>query len=352
MGIQIAPVSQPTLYMDATAIVICIGLLILRAKPLNGRDKTAEKLFSLMLTFLMINGLANFISYSLHFQNTGWSAPARMIFPTISEITILYACYAWMMYVDYKVYGSRDRILRTYSYFQIPVIAFTVLSVINLFTGFMFIVDENMRFVWRLGFYFLSIAQYFYGIYPAFVLIRYALTHKKIQFFHIWPTVVPAGFAAFFTLFTPFSARCLGFTIAVVFLYFSYVERWRFNDRESGFFNRHYVDYLLELEEDKLPDYKSVLIIYAENVNQELFSILDSDTPYGGELIRMSEKLFLLFSESAKTSSVKLLSSTFRKEAENYDRTHPSDAPIDLIISYTIREKDQTIKDFMQMAAA
>ena len=352
MGIQIAPVSQPTLYMDAMAIVICIGLIVLGARNLNGRDRNAEKLFGLMLVFLIINGLTNAISYSFHFNTPGWSAPVRMIFPTIAELTILYACFAWMMYVDYKLYGSRDRILRHYSLFQIPVIAFTVMAVINLFTGFMFVVDENMQFVWNIGFYFLCFAQYFYGGYPAFLLIRHALNHRKNQFFHIWPTVAPVVLTAVFTLVTPYSPRCLGFTTAVVFLYFSYVERWRFNDQESGFFNRHYVDYLLELEEAKLPNYNSVLIIYAENVNKELFSILESDTPYGGELIRASEHLFLLFSESGRLSSIKLLSSTFRKEAEDHDKTHPDDAPIDMVVSYTIREKGQTIKDFVQMAAA
>ena len=305
-----------------------------------------------MLISLIINGIFNALSYAFHYQSFGWAEPARMIIPTIAELSILYVCFIWMLYVDYKLYESRDRIRRTYRYFQIPVFVFTGLCVINLFTGFMFTVDENMLFVQRTGYYFLLIVQYFYGLYPVFLLIRHALTHKKQTFFHIWPTVAPGLISAIFTQVTPYSARCLGLTIAVVFLYFSYVERWRFNDLESGFFNRHYMDYLMELSEERLPDYRSALIIYAENADNALFSILRSGIPYGGELIRMSDDLFLLFSETGKTSSVKLLSAMFREEAEDYNKNHPDEEHINMIVTYTIRQDDETIRGFMQMVAA
>ena len=352
MGIQIAPVSTLTIYLDATAVIICVGLLVLGARSIKGRDRTSERLFGGMLLSLIVSGIANSISYACHYNHLGWPAPLRMVFPTISELTILYYCFIWMLYVDYKLYGSRDRLLRTYRYFQIPVLTFTVLSVVNLFTGILFTVDENMLFIWKTGFYFFCVAQYFYGLYPVFLMIRHALTQKRIQFFHIWPTVVPGVVSALFTLLTPYSARCLGLTIAVVFLYFSYVERWRFNDRESGFFNRHYLDYLLELPEDQLPDYKSAVLIYAEHVDKGLFSILQSDIPFGGELVRLSENLFLLFSESGKTSSVKLISAMFREEAEEHDKNIPEEAHINLVVSYTMRQPEEPVKEFMRMAAA
>jgi hypothetical protein len=209
-----------------------------------------------------------------------------------------------------------------------------------------------MLFVPKTGYYLLLTAQYFYGLFPVFLLIRHTLTHKRMQFFHIWATVAPGVISALFTQFTPYSARCLGLTIAVVFLYFSYVERWRFNDRESGFFNRHYVDFLLELKEDKIPDYQSALLIYTEHADSGLFSILQSDVPYGGELIRLSDQLFLLFSESGNVSSIKLLSATFREEAEEYEKNNPDQPAIQMVVSYTMRSKEESVKEFMQLAAA
>ncbi|MBQ7506194.1 MAG: hypothetical protein IJT05_02610 [Lachnospiraceae bacterium] len=352
MEFHIAPVSYLTIYLDVTAVIICVGILILGAKSINGRDKTEEQLFRSMLISLILNGITNAASYACHYQNLGLPAPVRMLAPTIAELTVLYVGFTWMLYVDYKLYGSRDRIFRTYRYFQIPVFLFTGLSFINLFTGFLFAVDENMLFIWKPGYYLLLVAQYFYLLFPVFLLIRHALTHKRIQFFHIWPTVAPGVLSALFTQFTIYSARCLGLTIAVVFLYFSYVERWRFNDRESGFFNRHYVDYLMELKEDQIPDYQSAVLIYAEHVNKELFSILESNMPYGGELIRLSDRLFLLFSESGNASSIKLLSAAFREEAEEYEKNNPEKPPIQMVVSYTMRSKEKSVKEFMLLAAA
>lgn len=352
MGFHMAPESYLTIYLDITAVIICLGLVFLGSKAIEGRDKTAEHLSRGILILLVLNGITNAISYACHHQNLGLPAPVRMIAPTIAEITTLYVCFIWMLYADYKLYGNRDRILRRYRYFQIPVFVFTGLSIVNFFTGFLFIVDENMQFVPNAGYYLLLIAQYFYGLFPVFLLIRHALTHKHIQFFHIWPTVAPGLISALFTQFTPYSGRCLGFTIAAVFLYFSYVERWRFNDRESGFFNRHYVDYLLELKEEKIPDYKSAVLISAEHVNKELFSILESNMPYGGELIRLSDQLFLLFSESGNVSSIKLLSATFREEAEEYEKNNPDQPAIQMVVSYTMRSKEESVKEFMQLAAA
>ena len=348
MGFNIAPVSYLTIYLDATAVIICIGLIVLAAKPIDGRDKNYELLFGGMLLAIIINGITNAISYACHYQALGWSAPLRMICPGIAELSILYICFLWMLYVDYKLYSSWDRILRKYRYFQIPLFAFTILSVINLFTGILFTVDENMVFIWKTGYYILCIAQYFYGLYPVFLMIRHRLTHKRIPFFHIWPTVVPVLAASIFTSLSPYSARCLGFTIAVVFLYFSYVESWRFNDEKSGFLNSHYMDYILELDEERLPDYRSAINIYAENANTGLFSILSGDLPYGGELIRMSHNRFLIFSESGQSSAVKLFAGMLCDEAQEYDKAHPEEPPVNIIVSYTVRDKDETIKEFIK----
>ena len=338
---RIAPESMVTVYSDVTAFVICLGLLLLSKGQMRDRDKRLERLFGGMVFFLMINSITNAASYALHFQNTGWPMPVRMILPTIAELSVLYTMFAWLLYVDYKIYGLWDRIIRLYRYWQIPVIVFTVFGIINIFTGFMFVVDENMLFIGKPPYYVLLFLQYFYGLYPALLLVRFVKNNGNTHFFHLWPTVVPAAVSALFTSFTPYSARALGFTIALVFLYFSYINRWRFDDLESGFYNKHYARWLAEMADDKHFDYHSAIFINVESPGDELYKLLKAELPLDGEIIRMKKNRFVIFSESGSTSFSKLLASAYQEEADRY--------PIEMTVAYTIREKQQSSADFIRM---
>lgn len=349
---NIAPVSMVTVYGDFTAFVICLGLLLLSGGQMRGRDKRIERLFGGMVFFLMINAITNGISYGLHYQSTGWALPIRMILPTIAELSILYTLFTWLLYVDYKIYGLWDRIRIIYRYWQIPVIVITGLSLINIFTGFMFAVDENMLFVRKPLYYVFLFLQYFYGVYPALLLIRYIKNHGNSHFFHLWPTVFPVVVSVLFTTFTPYSARALGFTIALVFLYFSYIDRWRFDDYDSGFYNCHYAKWLADMACDDRYNYHSALFIGVANARESLYELLKAELPLDAEIIRMKNDRFIIFSESSSISFMRLLASAYQKEADEFDSMHTDIPPIEMTVAYAIREKGQSAKDFINMVIA
>ncbi len=340
-----------TIYSDTMAYILVIGLMFFSNQFKVGKDQHANTLFFRLCVLTLVNALSNGISYALHHQVTGWPMPVRMIMPTIAEYSTLLVMFGWFLYCDYKLYKSWDRSRSIYRIFQIPVFVMGALCVINMFTGIMFDVWEDHTFHGKFLFYCLTVLQYIYGIFPVLSIIRYIKTHGRLHFFNITPVVVPVLTAAIFTLLTNYSARSLGFAIALVFLHMSYINLWRFEDRESGFYNGQYINHILTLTRENKLDYHSVIEFETANTPDEFYNILRTEMPGKAEVIRMSKNKFLLFSESPKTSMIQLLSSMIQDSADEYDEQHLDEPPIDLLISYHVRRKNESAEDFIRHIA-
>ncbi|MCR5032301.1 MAG: hypothetical protein K6A92_05505 [Lachnospiraceae bacterium] len=348
---NIAVDSIVTVYADIMAFVLVMGLLYMCKSYKVGRDKRADKLFVTLCLMTLINAASNGASYALHHQSSALPAPVRMILPTIAELSVLYVMFLWLLYVDYKIYSSWDRIDRVQKIFFVPVLVVSIAALINLFTGFMFTVDETMMFIARPPFYVLTVFQYAYGILPVVAVLHYVRLHGKLHFFHITPVVVPVVVAALFTLFTDYSARAFGFAVGLVFLHFSYINKWQFDDVESGFYNRHYLDRILELCAAGKRTYKGALQIRVQNPSQAIYDILRQELPKGGELIRTDEHTFLLFTPNARTSMLSLLSCMIEDAAEDYTlAAEGRDDPGISIQSLTGKKQESTF-DFVTRVA-
>ena len=335
-----------TVYADTVAFVLVLGLLFMASTFIGKKDEKSSGLFSLLSVLTMINSLSNGISYMLHHQNLGWPFAVRMIMPTIAEFSTLAVLFVWLVYIDYKLYGSWDRTKQVEKIFRVPVIIFLVLSVINIPTGIMFEVAEDFTFVAKPLFYVFSVVQYAYGILPIVSYVRYIKNHGYQHFFHIAPVVVPVFSAAIFTLLSSYSARSLGFAIGLVFLYFSFINRWRFDDDETGYYNRKYLNHIKVLCREKMADYHSAMIFEVSYMADELKNIFKAEVPSDGEIIRIGERKLLLLSESANSSMISALSDMIMDDTDEFDEAHP-EAPIDLSAFYVIRRKNESAEDFI-----
>ncbi len=343
--------SLVTVYSDTMALVLVLGLFYMTLSFKVGKNEYNDRLFSWLCILTMINAISNGISYALHHQASGWPAFVRMIMPTIAEYSTLMILFGWYIYVDYKLYGSKERSLIISRIFQIPIYVMGVLCVINLFTDIMFEVTENHLFVAKPLFYVFSVLQYAYGIMPVLSIIRYVRMHGKLHFFHVSPIVIPVLSGSLFTLLSDYSARAFGFAIALVLLHMSYINLWRFEDRQSGFYNRFYINYIVDLSKEKRLDYRSAIEFITANTPEEFYDILKTEAPVDAEIIRMEPNRFLLFSESTKSSMIRLLSSMIQEASDEYDEDHRDSGPIDLLISYRIRKKDESADAFIRSMA-
>ncbi len=349
---SIAVDSVVTIYSDTMAFILAMGVFFVSSRFKVGKDEYADQIYNALCILTLVNAFSNGLSYALHHQTTGLPHFLRMIMPTIAEYSTLVLLFVWSVYIDHKLYGSKDRTRYVARVLQVPIYVMGVLCVINLFTYIMFDVTESHIFVAKPLFYVLTLLQYAYGILPIISVIRYRKNNRnKLHFFHINPVVIPVVVSSLFTLFTDYSARAFGFAIALVFLHMSYINVWRFEDRESGFYNRFYINHIIDLSREQRLDYRSVIEFVTANTPAEFYDIITSEMPVNSELIRMDEHRFLMFSESSKSSMITLLSSMIQEAADDYDDKHSDSEPIDLLISYRIRKKGESGDEFVRSVA-
>lgn len=343
---NVAAESIVTIYGDIMAFLLLLGLLVMASGFRGKKDLKSQGLFTILCVLTMVNCLSNGVSYALHHQSLAMPRMLRMIMPTIAEFSTLAVVFIWLVYVDYKLYESWDRTKMIEKIFRVPVIVILVLFIINIPTGIMFDVAPDFVFEGKPLFYVVTAFQFLYGLLPVAAYIRYVYNHGYKHFFHISPVVLSTLVSAIFTLVTRYSARSYGFAIAIVFLYFSYINRWRFDDDETGFYNINYIDHLTDLARSGKIDYHSAIYFDIDNFVPEVRDIFKAEVPKDGEIIRVSDKRFLLLSESGSASMITALSGMIQEDADEYDEKHP-DATISLSSSGVIRKKNESALDFM-----
>ncbi len=344
---SIAPDSLVTVYGDTMAFLLLLGLLFHAMVFRHKKDARSYGLFTLLCLITMLNALSNGISYSLHHREIPCPETVRMIMPSIAEFSTLAITFLWLVYIDYKLYDSWERTGYVARVFGTPVALILLLFIVNIPTKFMFAVTSDFTFVSAPEFYIVTAAQYIYGILPIIAYIRYVINHGYKHFFHIAPVVIPTFVSALFTLLTSYSARAFGFAIAIVFLYCSYINRWRFDDDETGFYNRNYINHLKALARGRKADYKSAIIFAADYMAPELKEIFKAEVPKDGEIVRIEKDQLLLLSESTNVSMLEAMSGMIAEGAENYDREHP-ERPIALSSFYVLRKKNESSEEFIR----
>ena len=330
--ISVAEISVVTVYSDLMAFVLAFGLEFMYHRYRRWKDRMGDSIFLQLCILTMVNAIANGISYAMHYNPLPWPDPIKRLFPTISELTVLVLLYVWFLYVDYKLYGSRDRIRAVRKWFRTPLLIMAGLLFINLFTGFIFTMDENSLFTARPLFYVVTIVQYTYGAFPIATMIRYIWLHGKVKFFDLVPVAAPVISASLFTLFTEYSARAFGFAVALVFLHCSYANLFRFCDGESGFYNGDYFEQYKRDVEKKKKHCAAIMYFEVQNPVPEFFSILRQELPKEGEIMRIDPHTFLLPLETGNASMQKLMTSMIEEDVGEYEENHPGEPPIGLTI--------------------
>ena len=339
-----------TICSDIMAFILVFGLIWICRAYKYGRDKSVDRLFRALCFSTMINAASNAFSYAMHGQVLNWPMPLKLLPPTIAEMSALVVLYVWMLLIDYKIYRSRDRIRSVQRQFVIPLLVFAFLCLTNLFSGFLFYMDEQSYFVGGPLYILVTLAQYTYALLSVVVVIHYYRLHGRPHFFYLAPIMIPNIVAGLFTLFTAYSARSMGFGVAIMFLLFSNINRWKYDDAESGFFNRHYVEHIENLIKDGKRGYRGAVSFTCQNANQRLFDILREELPKDSEIIRTGKNRFVVLTEVSKPSTLEMLAELPMESAFEYDNLEPGGSVIDLKAEAVIKRSGESTPDFVKRA--
>ncbi len=309
------------LYMNSFSLVLVLVLFSLCFKVVHEHDD-ADRLFFLLCAVSGVYSMCGIMYFLSKGLNNYLSRPVMMVYITLGRIAVLALLVIWILFVDFKLNKSRDHLRRRYRFLWGIIGVIFMLYLINFFTGIIFTVDEELNphysplfyviLCINLGCFFLSCETYF----------RYKKEEGVAAYFSILPFIVPVAVGALGEILVFYAAETAGFAVGLIFLYFSMVRSWLFDDGDPSFLNTAYLQKVCEAVRNGRDDIKGAVIFTCEN-EAALRDILKEELPKNCETIRLGTGRFVFLSIRGNRNFMQSLASMIGVEAQSYDMDHP-----------------------------
>ena len=339
-----------TLYADTIGIILSFGLMVLSARSGNKND-WEMRFFRFLLIWNMILGLVNSVTYCAEHQAFGSSGrTVAIITETGLEVMLALIVLTWFLYVDYSMFLSIDHLKLRIKYWLIPIYIVFLLLAINLFTGIVFVYDENVVYH-PTAFYYVQISiKYLYVLVTFVIIWVYKKKQGKLRFVNIWDFAVPGLLGAILTNVTPYSFMCLSLSVAFTMIYFSQLNGRCYVDIYTGFYNKSYLDNLLDLYEKKKFNFNSGILFEFRNLEDKdikpVSDILKEELPDECETVRINKNRYLSLTNADRKSSIMLLSEGIEDMVGEWNENNKG--KLEVAVSYLFKEKDEDAKTFVE----
>lgn len=327
--------SMVTIYSDVMAILLLVGLMLIPRG--TGKKDAATGIFVTMALGVIILALGNTVRAALYGQHFTWAEPVALAAQTVSELASVFTVYQWILYVDYKLYGSRDHLKRRFPVLFIPIILLSVILLVNTGTGILFTIGEDISFTPTVMYYFMAGIEFLYLLMAVVFMAVYVARGGKKKFFSTAPVIIPVLLGSVVSLVTDYSARALGLAVGLVFLYFSMAAGWRFGDKNSGFFNKEYLTYLRKTGNA----YLGSICFKAAGDASGIEGILKSELPRDSIIIRNDQNSYLFLTETDAEPELLFLAELVKKAADLRDESGHRGKAICLEYTINTRSADQ-----------
>ena len=165
-----------SVYSDAMAFLLVFGLMLLPDRRYR-RKETEAKLFMAICINILLVAFFGGICYALRGQSWEWMPIAELISKTVVELALINIVYQWVVYVDYKLYKSRDQLRRRYRGLYLPVLILMIALIVNLFTGILFTIRPDGGYDSTLMYDVLMAVEYIYILISVLLIIQYDRAH-------------------------------------------------------------------------------------------------------------------------------------------------------------------------------
>ncbi|MCR5502810.1 MAG: hypothetical protein K6F53_07360 [Lachnospiraceae bacterium] len=339
----IAEASRVTVCLDIMAFLMVFGLILLSSR-IRKKSGSSPRLFLAVSISIMTAAFGNGLLCAMKDQTFPAAGPIAFFGATLQYASYLMLSYQWLLYADYRLYSSRDHLIRHYRKLLIPVGAFLLLLLINPFTGIMFRLGGAHELIPGVLFYGMTILSLVYFVFFLILMTRAKKSGIRMHFFRAASLLIPVLAALFVSVATAHDVSALGFAVGLIFLYFSMIDEWRFNDPETGLYNKEYLQYLSEPARARRRDIRSVMTFETRKDPLVLSEILKKELPKGAELVRAGEGKFILISDSGEKAPLNLLKSIVLETVEEYGE---GEDPFEVRTDIKIRKKGEDAESFL-----
>ena len=332
--------------------IIIIAVLLLTDKHLIRRDTMESKRIFSIAVLTAAGSVINMLStvYDFNFSTKPgekWYVLYAFVLSLlccIKEMMSLQIIIGWNLFVDYGIYGSYDHVIKKYKRIRIPCVVMSVLFIL-----FYVIFDSYLKYGGAAvsimnGFtYLCCVLQFILAANACLIVLSAKKMRKPPSFLRLDVFIVPVVLGYILNLLPVINKadyRSICMAIAVVLTWRSVLNRYKYVDPYTGFFNRDFLDSMNEyMEKSGYPNGVGVYFNVPGN-GDKLVPVLIGLKPQDAEIFSLGEDEYLLMAGAQKESVLKLLIKSIKLKASK------EDSSMEISTSYAIREKEESVKAF------
>ena len=337
---------------DYIGIILLVALLF-SSRIRRSDDAHAE--FKIFTAATIVALAACFVDFFAFFADARpgifWKA-VNLLSNTFSFIAnpIFVAC--WCLYEDIKLFRSKARIKRVYTYAFIPAVIMVAAALLNLFVPIIFHIDENNVYH-RLPFsYCFYLVDAGYILSSLYILRKYEERYGKVRFFPLYLMLGPVIFGvALQTIFYGISLMWVSVAVGLTAIYMSLQNEFSYLDKLTGLYNRAYLDYYLEtVKRDSGARVGGVMIDvdYFKKINDTLghhvgdmalvdvARVITFAKPDKAIAIRFAGDEFILLVKGTNDKEMQNIVQSIRDEVKSFNETEEREYKLSLSLGYAI----------------
>ena len=317
------------LVANGTGAFLVLFLLLYRIR-IAQTNQFDENAYNLMLIVTFIATINETLSFIIDAQPGFIFHILQYLTNTIASASSGIIGYCWCLFVEYHIHRNFERIKKKSRILAIPLMAATILIIINLFgTGIIFDISKENIYTRGPMNFILYIFVFVYYIESIYTVQKAKKDSTLVEFFPIYYFIIPCMIGTMIQgFFFGISTIWLCVAIAFILVYIEIQISISFIDDLSGLYNRKYMNhYLNKLQSDKtkhvygflmdINEFKSINDTYGhikgDHALIQFGKILQHSIDKDSVAIRMGGDEFVIFAKlKSDTEAVKL-----KKRIEN-----------------------------------
>ena len=294
------------------ALLLMIVLLVL-PKDRWIKSRTEKNLFFALIINAGLAALLGVLSYSTVVLSKALGV--RDICFIGMVIGLYQFVFQWLLYVDYRLYRSRDQLFRRYKYLYIPLLIFVLGRICAEYAGSMIPLPLDIIFQVDLLFYIDDIFGFLFLVFSAILAIQYKSQKGHWALFSILPGVIPMLVGYIVNWFTGWSVVALADALGVVLVGIAMVWQERYYD-SPGLYSKEYLRKLLKNTSPRINSIWGVVIFEPSKEVDNFSRLLRAETETEDLIVDAGDNVFALLSQSGRPEDLNYMGDMILSAAE------------------------------------
>ncbi len=351
---------------DYIGLILMVALLyISRIRRSANNDQLEFQVFSTMSVLAMVACFVDFLSfYADGKPGVAWKV-VNMLSNTYCFMANPLFISSWCLFEDLKLYHSRKRIKKIYTYAFIPAIVLGFIALINIFVPIIFTIDDANVYS-RLPFsYAYYVVDFCYVLFGLYILRRYEDRYGKVRFFPMFLMVGPIFLGCFLqVIFYGISLIWVSMAVGLTSIYMSLQNEFSYLDKLTGLYNRAYLDYYLDMASKDankklggimidVDYFKKINDTYGHSAGDEALvdvaRIINFAKADKTVATRFAGDEFILLLRDTNDKAMQRIIDNIREEVKLFNETEGREYKLSLSLGYAIYNPEkETLDDFLK----